>query len=252
MGGCNKLHWDVLMPTGEPERALPMSILKKTMQEGIMPLHVACINPNTAPLKKLLNVSPAYDAADNEGYKPVHYAAVCVSEEPLKLLISKRIVNMNSGSNQLITPLMIACKNGREKNAKLILDEAKQIKDEIMKDKGKGLNDVDTRSFDYANSISKFKETPAYFAAYYGSLKILKLLFDAKANFEVITSKGKTPLMIAASFGHFDCVKYLVEEVKVNPLVRNKKGKTAIVYAIINGQLHVVSYLLRIGMSPNG
>jgi ankyrin repeat protein len=245
--GFCKLHYEVLMEKGEPERALPSSILKKSYHDSITPLHVACINPNIAPLKKLLGIVSSYDIGDAEGYKPIHYAAVCVDKGPLEYLISRRIVNLNSTTSTLLTPLMIACKYGREKNVKLLLAESKKLMDE-NEDKDKdGKN-----AHNFANTKTKRKETPCHFAAAAGNLNIIKLLFDSKADFELLSSAGKTPLMIAAACGHLDCVKFMVEEAKVNALAKNKKKKTAATFAVMNGHLHVVSYLMRIGVDPNG
>ncbi len=107
------------------------------------------------------------------------------------------------------------------------------------------------KSTDFVNAQSQQKETAANFAAQSGSLEILKMLADAGANFTVLNSKGWTPMMAAAAGGYLDCVKYLVEEAKVNPLAKNKRGKTALTYAVINGHIHIVSYLLRLGVHPD-
>ncbi len=101
--GYSKLHCEALLEEGEPTRVLPVSVLKKNMMDGITPLHVACINPNVTPLKKILSVNPAYDFPDAEGYKPVHYAAACEEDGPLKYLISKRVVNINAGKQSALS-----------------------------------------------------------------------------------------------------------------------------------------------------
>ena len=279
--GYSKLHYEALVEQGEPSRVLTISVLKKNMMDGITPLHVACINPNVTPLKKLLSVNPAYDVPDAEGYRPAHYAAACVEDGPLKYLVSKRSVNLNAGienmltldigNNRRITPLMVACLNGREHNVDLLLDECKRLTEEMkeaneekQKEKAKGKKKkgedaempdemelaTDKKATDFVNSQSQQKVTAAHFAAENGHLEILKKLVDAGAVLEVVSSKGWTPLMGAAACGHMDCVKYLIETAKVNPLTKNKKAKNALTYAVVNGHLHIVSYLLRLGVHP--
>ena len=53
---------------------------------GATPVHCACINPNVAPLRTLLEVCPDINAVDEgrSGRRPVHYAAAAKSVEPLK------------------------------------------------------------------------------------------------------------------------------------------------------------------------
>lgn len=96
MYNYSKLHWEALKEEGEPTRVLNVSILKKNFKENITPLHVACINPNIKPLKKMLSINPATDVSDREGYRPIHYAAACVSEAPLKYLLDNHNVNPNA------------------------------------------------------------------------------------------------------------------------------------------------------------
>jgi ankyrin repeat protein len=251
--GYSVVHLEVLRETGEPLRVLISSVTKKIHPEEITPLHIACINPNILPLKKLLSVAPTLGIHDVDGFDPIHYAAACVKEEPLKYLITKRIANLTAVSKKLITPLMIACKYGREHNVKLLLEESKRIMEEAAEGDNLGGNTVgNNNSYDLIDAKTKHRKTAVHYAIKIGNVSILKMLFDAKANLNMLSSKGKTPLMIAATMGYLDCVKFLIEEAKVNPLTRNKKGKTAATFAVINGHLHVLSYLLRIGVDPNG
>jgi FOG: Ankyrin repeat len=53
-----------------------------------------------------------------------------------------------------------------------------------------------------------------------------------------------TPLMFAAAQGHFDCVKWLLEN-GAKILKRDKFKRNAVIMACRNGQLKVLSYLLQ-------
>ena len=50
--------------------------------------------------------------------------------------------------------------------------------------------------------------------------------------------------MWAAARGHFDLVKDLVEEHKVNVVAKDKYQRSALMVAIMNGHMKIASYLL--------
>lgn len=63
---------------------------KKAINSGnFTPLHCACINPNPAILKTLLDINSDLQMACNQMRKPIHYAAACKTPDNLKLLIEK-------------------------------------------------------------------------------------------------------------------------------------------------------------------
>jgi ankyrin repeat protein len=70
------------------EKYATISIGKKcTTQANVTPVHLACINPNAAVLKALLDQAPDFNMMDTYLAKPIHYAAACESSGPLKLLL---------------------------------------------------------------------------------------------------------------------------------------------------------------------
>lgn len=60
-----------------------------------------------------------------------------------------------------------------------------------------------------------------------------------------------TPLRIAATAGHADCVAYLIGQGAQVDLV-DVKGQTALYVAVVNGHLDCVRILLEAGADPNG
>ena len=120
--GVNKLHVEVLTlddPKDLSDFRAP-SVTAKVINSSITPLHFASINPNAKMLEALLEKVPEYSIADFFMRKPIHYAAACEGPEPLKLLISKS-VDFREGDRGRMTPLMIACKLGREHNVEVLL-----------------------------------------------------------------------------------------------------------------------------------
>ena len=251
----SKLFYQSLEEHGEPDKVLKASVTKKSMQCEIMPLHVACINPNPAPLKKLLSVMPKYDAADKDGNKLVHYAAASVSDATLKYLASKKNIDLNTGNNRSMTPLMIACLHGRAHNVKLLLEEQqrqlKEIENYSEKSREEEEVDIETekKSMDFVNTQTKAKMSALHYACEKGNKECVELLLDSGADANAKSSAWITPLMLACCHGHTEIVKLLIEKGKADALVKNKKGKSSLIFAVVNGQIQIVSYLIRHGIN---
>lgn len=60
-----------------------------------------------------------------------------------------------------------------------------------------------------------------------------------------------TPLRIAATAGHSECVDFLISQGAEVELV-DVKGQTALYVAVVNGHLDCVRILLEAGADPNG
>jgi ankyrin repeat protein len=77
------------------------------MNNGITPLHFACINPNTDVLLQLLAVNGDLNILDTEMRRPLHYAAVCETSDNLKLLLEKG-ANITDIDSRKVTCLIAA------------------------------------------------------------------------------------------------------------------------------------------------
>ncbi|RXM97455.1 Ankyrin repeat and SOCS box protein 1 [Acipenser ruthenus] len=96
-------------------------------------------------------------------------------------------------------------------------------------------------------------------AAYVGDLDTVKNLlredsFKRRINEKSVWCCGWlpcTPLRIAATAGHGNCVSFLIREGAEVDLV-DVKGQTALYVAVVNGHLSCVRILLEAGADPNG
>uniref|UniRef100_W5LGB8 Ankyrin repeat and SOCS box protein 1 n=1 Tax=Astyanax mexicanus TaxID=7994 RepID=W5LGB8_ASTMX len=96
-------------------------------------------------------------------------------------------------------------------------------------------------------------------AAYVGDLDTIKSLlredtFKQRINEKSVWCCGWlpcTPLRIAATAGHSDCVDFLIGQGADVDLV-DVKGQTALYVAVVNGHLDCVRILLEAGADPNG
>ncbi|XP_028848100.1 ankyrin repeat and SOCS box protein 1 [Denticeps clupeoides] len=96
-------------------------------------------------------------------------------------------------------------------------------------------------------------------AAYVGDMATLRRLLEEDSFKQRINEKSVwccgwlpcTPLRIAATAGHSDCVAFLIDRGAEVDLV-DVKGQTALYVAVVNGHLDCVRILLEAGADPNG
>ncbi|KAH1184622.1 hypothetical protein KIL84_012563 [Mauremys mutica] len=103
------------------------------------------------------------------------------------------------------------------------------------------------------------EDTRLHDAAYVGDLDTLRSLlqeesFQSRINEKSVWCCGWlpcTPLRIAATAGHGNCVDFLLQKGAEIDLV-DVKGQTALYVAVVNGHLECTQILLEAGADPNG
>ncbi|KAG6925640.1 ankyrin repeat and SOCS box containing 1, partial [Chelydra serpentina] len=103
------------------------------------------------------------------------------------------------------------------------------------------------------------EDTRLHDAAYVGDLETLRSLlqeesFQSRINEKSVWCCGWlpcTPLRIAATAGHGNCVDFLLQRGAEIDLV-DVKGQTALYVAVVNGHLKCAQILLEAGADPNG
>ena len=80
-------------------------------------------------------------------------------------------------------------------------------------------------------------------ASYEGMIEIVRLLVSGGCNPDLLDSCGWTPISCACENGHFELVKFFVEECKVNLQYRDWDGNRPLENAQRYGQLEIVKYL---------
>ena len=174
----------------------------------------------------------------------MHYAAACEDVGPLKFLVEKG-ANLEDPDRNGQTPLMIACKVGREKTANFIIEKLSE----------KTLDEYQLKRFGAGGVDKPGKDTwcPLHIAVAEQSYAVTNILLGhgAKPDKPLSTRYDKiTPLMIAAANADLDMVKLLIEKnAKIEKYDRYKR--TALTHAVINGSANVASYLLSLGADPN-
>ncbi|GCB21065.1 ankyrin repeat domain-containing protein 50 [Aspergillus awamori] len=150
-------------------------------------------------------------------------AALSWKKPVMKLLLGTKKMEMNSrDSEQGLTPLSWAARNGHEAVVKLLLETKTDI------------NIKDSRG-----------RTPLSWAARDGHEAVVKLLLQTKKmDINSKDSGGRTPLSLAAWNSHEAVVKLLLETKKMDINTKDSDGWTPLFYAVFNSHEAVVKLLL--------
>lgn len=87
-----------------------------------------------------------------------------------------------------------------------------------------------------------FKGTPLQYAATQGHAEVVKFLIESQATLDAADTFGRTPLMWAADKGHTDVVRLLVNH-GADQKAKTNTGWTALRYALQSGNADVVNLL---------
>ncbi|CAF1198500.1 unnamed protein product [Adineta ricciae] len=189
---------------------------------GNTPLHLAASYNSHNVLHYLLNQqhadphNPSYN-----GFLAIHYASEHGHNECIKLLLTKSPDTVNQQTNQLSTPIHLACQNGFLATVQLLISYGAnfQLKDQngsncLHMACGNGHIDivqwlvekqnVNVNECDYQNC------TPLHYAAMNGNEHLINYLLDKQAKI-TSDSHGNTPLHKAAENGHQSACAILVE-----------------------------------------
>ena len=156
-----------------------------------------------------------------------------------------RGANLEDPDKEGQTPLMIACKVGREKCAEFIIEKLAE----------KTTDEFSIKKFGRGGVDKPGKDTwcPLHIAVAHENYSVVKTLlgYGAKPDKPLSTRYDKiTPLMLAAANGDLEMVRILIaKKAKIEKPDRYKR--TALTHAVINGAANVASYLLSLGADPN-
>lgn len=160
--------------------------------------------------------------------------------EVVKLLTDFGI-NVNDTTNNVLTPLYLACKNGHHDTVKFLLD----LKDQSFK------SCVDTTIKDN-NGWSVLHE-----ACLKGHTEVVELLIYFGSNVNDTTNNGNTPLCAACENGHYDTVKFLLGLKDqtlnrcVDTTIKHENGWSVLHVACLIGHTEVVKLLADVGINVN-
>ena len=164
------------------------------------------------------------DMADNSGWEPLHHSAESGSYEMVRFFAGKRsdfLPKTKDGQNCL----HIAAVNGHLNLCKILI--AKHKYDVHM---------ADDRGW-----------TALHFSAQNGSYENVKFFADNKANICLKTKEGVNCLHIAATYGHLNLCKTLIEEHSFDVHICDDFGWSALHYSVKNGNYEMIEFFIDMG-----
>lgn len=163
--------------------------------------------------------SPEFQIFDFISRGDLHSLTSLLHQYPL----SHRISNWDKQS-----PLHIACRGGNLEIVKRLLDLGAD-----------------------PNSVDKLGMSPLMEACSIGNLDIMKVLVDANAEIDAVTISRQTLLWFATLHGSPEAVRYLLDELKIDPNAAREDGVTPLMVASSQGFETIVDLLINAGADVN-
>ena len=147
-------------------------------------------------------------------------------------------VDPNSKNEKGVPGMYMALQEGSMKVARQLIDsprfkaETRNEADEspLMMAALKGQLDMARQLIAKGGDVNKPGWAPLHYAATGGHLEMMRLLLEEHAFIDAQSPNGTTPLMMAASYGTPDAVKLLIEA-GADLNMRNQQGMTALDFA---------------------
>ena len=215
-----------------------MKVVKRTEKDGFD------IN---APLKE-------------DGSTALMVAAAAGQNEVIQFLLEKG-ADVNAKKIFDYTPLMISINNSQTETARLLIEKGAEVNAftniketplsfAIEKCNAQLVNLLIEKGADI-NIKTKIEQKPLLIAATKGCEDVMAILNENGIDIEQANeTDSTTALMKAAKFGHYESVKFLLENgAQVDK--KNRQGNSAIMFAVQNGHLDIMQLLLDKGADVN-
>lgn len=208
-------------------------------EEGFTPTHHACLIGSSEIVIALIELECDVNAKDKKGMTPLHLAAWSGKVEVARLLLEAG-AEVNSCSQNGDTPLILACQHGNSDVADVLLD--RNCSTMTVNNNGEAaldlacrfghvhvvellLNTKEVRSALATGAVRK-TDPPLHAASKTGHVEIVRMLLEADADINQVTSNGSC-LHEAALYGKTDVVNMLLDW-GINADIRNDEGHTAL------------------------
>lgn len=230
------------------------------------PVCYAAKNGHKAAVGLLLERNCQPGMVDVVGWTPIFWATIKGHEAVVRLILENGIQIEQKDENQC-TALWIAAFEGHESIVRLLLDHGADI--ETADQHGRGILSMAAVRDHQAvvrtlldrgakvESMDRFGRTPLYWSLLprvsgSGRTRIVEMLLEHHAMVnDRCTSRGHTPLMLAAENNHSDVIKLLLTS-GADDRITDICARSALMYAVEKNDLRAVEILLEVdGVDPN-
>jgi CDK inhibitor PHO81 len=187
---------------------------------GRIPLHYAAIHGRLDIIRLLIEVKPAtVDVMDHDNYTPLVHAIIQNQKECVRALIVAK-ARIDPRHEQDYSPLNLACQHGFEEIAGILLDNGSRILPDaeglfpqhLVARSGSSVQLLlllQKHEADVNEHDKLFQWTPIFHAASEGHMDCLRALLDNGARADALDEKGLSAMYYAAWEGHLDCMRLL-------------------------------------------
>ena len=254
--GCNCLHIGALYGHLNLCKTL---IYKHNLDVGLVdndgwtPLHFSARNGSHELVKYFIDKVNDIYIKGNKEENCLHIAALDGHLGLCKILINKYQFNVDMADIHGWRPLYFSAKNGSYGLVKYFADIVTDIN--IKTNDGKNCFHI-AACYGHLNLCKKFKEkhdfdvnladnngwTALHFSAASGSYPFVKFFADIKSDILLKTNDGENCLHIAASYGHLNLCKKLIDEYEFDVHLPDNNRWTPLHFAAKNGSYELIKY----------
>ena len=189
---------------------------------GDTPLTLAARHEHDTVVHALLSDSQCLvDAKGQDGYTALQYSCRCGHVDIARTLLNHK-ANVNAKTDSGDTPLTLAAIYGHDNVVQILLSDSQCL--------------VDAKGHDGYTALQ--------YSCVYGLVDIAKTLVNHKANVNVKTDSGDTPLTLAARHEHDTVVHALLSDSQCLVDAKGQDGYTALQYSCRCGHVDIARTLL--------
>ncbi|XP_076315881.1 transient receptor potential cation channel subfamily A member 1-like [Tachypleus tridentatus] len=252
------------------QRGSPINIQQRDL---LTPVHLACAEGATEVVRLMFTAKPedkmlVLCTKDAQQMTPLHYAAIFNHEDLVEYLV-KEGADMKAIGKEGRSVLLNAAARGAWKAMTKLLEMGANIHHKDMLSRNLlhhlvlycgSMEDFFIFYQDYRTELAKlvnekdvFGCTPTHYASKERKLEIIKILFEFGAQINVNNNKLQSPLHLAAMFGQYHIICYMLQTTKGYIVINDSdsKGMTPLHIASQHGHTHVVKLLLSQGALIN-
>ncbi|KAF9135434.1 phosphate system positive regulatory protein pho81 [Mortierella sp. 14UC] len=208
-----------------------LSLLKLAVEQGAVvessdvygrrPLHYVSMYGYDDCATYLLSLNASLTVIDHDGFQPLIYSVMNGHSKCVEIFLASNVEIEASREGDPI-PLSLACHYGHEDIAMMLIGRGA----DVLASNADGLEPLHITCREGHTRLTKTLTTrgarldqedkymcwtPLFYAASEGHVECVKILLEAGCKVNVVDEHGKNPIYYAASEGHSDCVELLVE-----------------------------------------